>query len=123
MKVFIYENRIFRETELENLNKWLVAKERQPVENPIMQDVPDDCDIKDFENGIFSQSLYNERKKAENHERYRRRTQQLIHEVYSLDDEMDILYSYDEELKRQHNLFVEECKARAKAELNIHGEI
>ena len=121
MKIFIHDNRIFEEKEFENLNKWLVAKGRQPVENPIFQEVPDDCDIKDFENGIFSQSLYNERKAKDKQRRYEMLVERYIRERYSLNAELAILRQRNTKLDEflAYNAYAEECKAKAKTELNI----
>ena len=121
MKVFIYENRIFRETEFENFNKWLVSKERQPVENPIFQDVPEDVDIKDFGNGVFSETLYIARKQAEKERRYERLVERYIRQRYSLNAELAILRQRntkpDEFLV--YHAYAEECNEKAKAELSI----
>ena len=116
MKVFIYGNIIFKEEMLEGLNKRLKNQAKPQIKNPVIQEVPIDCMIRDFENGIFSQALYDERKEAELHERYRKRTVYYIRQVVSVDDEFGILNGTEEE-KQKHKAFVEECKARAKAEI------
>lgn len=121
MRIFLHDNRIFKEKEFENLNKWLVLKEKPPVENPIFQDVPEDVDIKDFANGIFSETLYNERKQAEQEKRYERLVERYIRQRYSLNAELAILRQRDAKPIEfaEYNTFAEECKIRAKKELNI----
>jgi hypothetical protein len=114
------DNRIFKEKEFENLNKWLVAKGRQSVENPFFQEVPDDCDIKDFENGVFSQSLYTARKQAEREKKKGDLVEMYIRERYSVSDELAILrqrYEKPEEFE-EYNAYAEECKEKAKGEIN-----
>lgn len=119
MRIFLHDNRIFKEKEFENLNKWLVLKEKPPVENPIFQDVPEDCNIKDFENGVFSQSLYTARKQAEKERRYERLVERYIRQRYSLNAELAILRQRNtkpDEFLAYH-AYAEECKEKAKAEL------
>lgn len=119
MKIFIHDNRIFKEKEFENLNKWLVSKERQPVENPIFQDVPEDCVIKDFENGIFAETIYAERKQAQKEKKYEMLVERYIRQRYSLNAELAILRQRNtkpDEFLAYH-AYAEECKERAKAEL------
>lgn len=119
MKVFIHHNNIFKEEKLNGLNKWLVSTGRQPVENPIFQDVPEDCNIKDFENGVFSQSLYTARKQAEKERRYERLVERYIRQRYSLNAELAILRQRNtkpDEFLTYH-AYAEECKERAKAKL------
>lgn len=120
MKVFIYENVIYKEESFEWLNKWLVSKGRQPVENPIFQDVPEDVDIKDFVNGYFSQSNYDERKKNLAYKRYKNLVRSLIREKYDEDDEFAILRQKDTKPVEfyEYNEFVEQCKLIAKQEIN-----
>ena len=120
MKVFIHDNRIFKEKELENLNKWLVSKGKQPVENPIFQDVPEDCDIKDFVNGYFSQTNYEERKQKLAEQRYKKIVHSLIRQKYDEDDEFAILRQKDTKPVEfyEYNEFVEQCKLIAKQEIN-----
>lgn len=119
MKIFIHDNRIFEEREFENLNKWLVSKERQPIENPIFQEVPEDVDIKDFGNGVFSETLYTARKQAEKDRKYEMLVERYIRDRYSLNAELAILRQRntkpDEFLV--YHAYAEECKEKAKAKL------
>lgn len=119
MKVFIHHNNIFKEEKLNGLNKWLVSKGKQPVENPIFQDVPEDCDIKDFENGIFAETLYAERKQAQKEKKYEMLVERYIRQRYSLNAELAILRQRNtkpDEFLAYH-AYAEECKERAKAKL------
>lgn len=118
MKVFIYQKRLFKADELEHFNTWLKRQGRETI-SPTMQEVPDDCTIKDFDNGIFSQTLYTERKEAEKEKRYERLVERYIREKYSLNSELAILrqrYTKFQEFEK-YNLYAEECKSRAKAEV------
>ena len=119
MKIFIHDNRIFKEKELENLNKWLVSKGRQPVENPIFQDVPEDVGIKDFVDGLYNESIYLSRKEDERDELYKRLTEKYIHERYSIDKEIEILFEKQKNPKaeEEHNEYVKECKLKARLEV------
>ena len=121
MKVFIYGNVIHEEKNFEWLNKWLVSKGRKPVENPIFQDVPEDVDIKDFVNGYFSRSNYDERKKILVYKRYKNLVRILIREKYDEDDEFAILRQKDEKPDEflAYNAYAEECKAKAKAKAAV----
>lgn len=120
MRIFLHDNRIFKEKELGNLNKWLVSKGKNPVENPIFQDVPEDVDITDFVNGYFSQSNYDERKKNLEYKRYKNLVRSLIREKYDEDDEFAILRQKDEKPEEfeRYNAYAEECKEKAKGEIN-----
>lgn len=120
MKVFIHHNNIFKEEKLNGLNKWLVSKGKKPVENPIFQDVPEDCDIKDFVNGYFSQTNYDERKKNLAYKKYKNLVRSLIREKYDQDDELAILRQKDTKPVEfyEYNEFAEQCKLIAKQKIN-----
>ena len=119
MKVFVYEGLLLDEANLESLNKWLVEKERQPVENPIFQEVPDDATFDDFVNGYFSQTAYDERKEKVFQAYYKRKVRELIRKKYDEDDEFAILRQRDSKPEEfaEYNAYAEECKERARGEL------
>jgi hypothetical protein len=119
MKAFVYNNTLVRADKIDSFNRWLVSKGINPVENPIFQDVPEDCDIKDFENGVFSQSLYTARKQAGKDRKYEMLVERYIREKYSLNAELAILRQRNtkpDEFLAYH-VYAEECKERAKAKL------
>lgn len=120
MKIFIHNNYIFQAERLDGLNGWLQKQNRPIVENPLIQEVPNDCTIKDFANGIFSQTLYNERKQVEKEKRYERLVERYIRQKYSLNAELAILRQRNtkpDEFLLYH-AYAEECKERAKMELS-----
>ena len=119
MTVFIHNNHIFKSTMLEGFNKWLESKGKPLVENPLIQEVPTDCTIKDFENGIFSQELYDERKEKELKKRYDDLVKKYIHIKYPIDKEMEIVFEQHKNptAVEEHNAYVDECKARARKEV------
>jgi hypothetical protein len=119
MKVFVYNNTLVLADKIESFNKWLTSKGKLPIKNPNIQDVPDDCDIKDFENGIFSQALYDARKEAELKKRYDDLVQKYIHIKYPIDKEMEIVFEQHKNptAVEEHNAYVEECKEKAKREV------
>ena len=121
MKVFVYEGLLLDEANLESLNKWLVEKERQPVENPIMQEVPDDATFDDFVNGYFSQTAYDERKEKVFQAYYKRKVRELIRKEYDEDDEFAILRQRDSKPTEfvLYNTYVENCKKQVKEMLGI----
>lgn len=119
MKVFIYGHLIIKEERLAHFNKGLKIKGRETI-SPLIQEVPDDCVIKDFENGIFSQTLYNARKQAEKEKRYESLVERYIRHKYSLNAELAILRQRNtkpEEFLAYH-AYAEECKAKAKADIS-----
>lgn len=120
MKVFIHKNSIFKQEQFEALNKELKKRNLAIVENPIFQDVPEDCDIKDFVNGYFSQTNYEERKQKLSEQRYKKIVHSLIREKYDEDDEFAILRQKDTKPVEfyEYNEFVEQCKLIAKQEIN-----
>ena len=122
MKVFIHGNTIFKEEMLEGLNKRLKNQAKPQIKNPIIQEVPIDCMIRDFENGIFSQALYDARKEIEKEKRYENRVEWYIRQKYSLNAELAILRQRYVKLQEfdEYNSYVEECKARARKE--VYGE-
>ena len=122
MKVFIHGNTIFKEEMLEGLNKRLKNQAKPQIKNPVIQEVPIDCMIRDFENGFFSQALYDDRKEAELKKRYDDLVQKYIHQKYPIDKEMEIVFEQHKNptAVEEHNAYVDECKARARKE--VYGE-
>lgn len=120
MKAFVYNNTLVLADKIDSFNSWLVSKGINPVENPIFQDVPEDCDIKDFVNGYFSQTNYEERKQKLAEQRYKKIVHSLIREKYDQDDEFAILRQRDTKPVEfyEYNEFVEQCKLIAKQEIN-----
>lgn len=90
-----------------------------PYVDPPFIEVPDDFDIKDFENGIFSQDLYDARKEMEKEKRYENRVEWYIRQKYSLNAELAILRQRYVKLQEfdEYNSYVEECKEKAKREV------
>lgn len=118
MKVFVDRNKLIKAEELRKYNIWLVRNGLPYVDPPFIE-VPDDCTIRDFENGVFSQALYDERKEKELKKRYDDLTKKYIHQKYPIDKEMEIVFEQHKNPTAvgEHNAYVEECKARAKAEV------
>lgn len=121
MKVFIYQNLLFKAEELEKFNAWLTKQGKETI-SPTFIEAPEDCTIKDFENGVFSETLYNARKQAEKEKRYESRVERYIRQKYSLNAELAILRQRDTKPTEfsVYNAYAEECKAKAKAD--VYGE-
>lgn len=120
MKIFIYKTSIFKQEQFEGLNRELKKRNFPILENPIFQEVPEDVDIKDFVNGYFSQTNYEERKQKLAEQRYKKIVHSLIREKYDQDDEFAILRQRDTKPVEfyEYNEFVENCKLIAKQKIN-----
>ena len=119
MKVFVYNNTLVLADKIESFNKWLTSKGKLPIKNPNIQDVPSDAVIKDFENGVFSESLYDARMERMKEERYGRLVEKLVLEKYSDSAEKAMLRQRDTKPLEfaEYFAYVEECKARARIDL------
>lgn len=119
-RVYIVDGSFYLAETLDRYNAYLLSKGGKEI-NPTIFEIPKDAIVRDIVNGQFSETAYNARKAKDKQRRYEMLVERYIRERYSLNAELAILRQRNTKLDEflAYNAYAEECKAKAKAELNI----
>lgn len=117
-QVYIFNNELRPAESLILINQLLQQLGKLAV-NPLIHTIPDDATIEDFDNGVFSQTKYEQRLERERKTAYRARVKELIRQRYDIEDELEVLREQDSEALAAHNEYVESCKAIAREEFGL----
>lgn len=117
---FIHNKGLFKADEIEKYNRWL-TKNNKPNIFPVFFEAPDDADISDFVEEVFSEEKYLARIQKEKEVKYRALVHHLIRQRYDEDEEFSMLRQRDDKPEEfaEYNAYVEECKVQAKKSIGL----